>query len=102
MCSGQMGAVMIVDDQGDYISGSGLGTDIPLSFSRYVVHTYLNGKRDNVEYGADSLEDTMAWIRGVMVDCPMGVFKGEIWDCLTYKLVFTAGNFKGSSNELLH
>jgi hypothetical protein len=77
MYSGQIGAVMIIDDQGDCMSGSGLGTDIPLSFSRYVVHTYLNGKRDNVEYGADSLEDTMEWIRGVVADCPWGYSRGR-------------------------
>ena len=100
MLLGAVGAVMIIDDQGDYISGSGLGTDIPLSFSRYVVHTYLNGKRDNVEYGADSLEDTMEWI-GVMADCPMGVFKRGDMGLSDLQAGLTAENFKGSSNELL-
>ena len=47
---------MIIDDEGDYISGSGLGTDIPLPFNRYIVHTYHNGKRDNVNYGGDRLD----------------------------------------------
>ena len=70
-------------------------------FSRYIVHTYHNGERHNAEFGADSLDDTMEWLRGAMAECPPGVFKGEIWDCLTYKLIFTAENFKGSSSETI-
>ena len=32
-------------DEANYMSGSDLGTDIPLPFNRYIVHTYHNGKR---------------------------------------------------------
>ena len=93
---------MIIDDQGDYISGSGLGADIPIFFSRYIVHTYHNGARDNVEYGADSLDDAMEWLRGIKARCPIGVFKAEIWDCLTYKLIFTAeDHIQGHSIDAL-
>ena len=75
---------MIIDDQGDYISGSGLGADIPIFFSRYIVHTYHNGARDNVEYGADSLDDAMEWLRGIKARC-LSVFKcfrtnGGVWN----------------------
>ena len=78
------------------MSGSGLGTDIPLSFSRYVVHTYLNGKRDNVEYGADSLEDTMEWIRGVVADwsLPLRILKAV-------RMNFS-NNKRGCGTRLVH
>ena len=93
---------MIIDDEGDYISGSGLGTDIPLPFNRYIVHTYHNGKRDNVNYGGDRLDDVLDWVRIVMAQCPIGVFKAEIWDCLTYKLIFTAeDHIQGHSIDTL-
>jgi hypothetical protein len=80
---------MIIDDEGDYISGSGLGADIPYS-SADTSFTLTTMGRDNVECGADSLDDAMEWLSGIMAQCPIGVFKAEIWDCLTYKLIFTA------------
>jgi hypothetical protein len=57
--------VMIIDDEANYISGSDLGTDITIN-SRYIVHTYHNGARNNVEYGADSLDDAMEWLRSAI------------------------------------
>jgi hypothetical protein len=96
-----VGAVMI-DDQSDNVRGSGLGTEIPLPFNRYIVHTYHNGKRDNINFGSDRLDDVMDWLRIVMARCPIGPFKAEIWDCLTYKLFFTADDhITGPCSDIL-
>ena len=57
---------------------------------------------DNVNYGGDRLEDVLDWLRIVMAQCPIGVFKAEIWDCLTYKVIFTAeDHIKGHSTDTL-
>jgi hypothetical protein len=96
-----MRPVMIIDDEANYVSRSDKGTDILPPFNRYILHTYHNGKRDNINYGGD-IDDVLDRLRFVMAQCPIGVFKAEIWDCLTYKLIFTAEDqIEGHSADTL-
>lgn len=75
--------------------------DIP--FARFVVHTWRNGERDNVDFGSNDLKDAMEWFRGCTSACSTGEqFTAEIWDCLTYSLVCaTDEKIKGRLSDAL-
>jgi hypothetical protein len=72
-------------------------------FARFVVHTWRNSERDNVDFGANNLADTMCWLRGCMWACSVGEqFTAEVWDCLTYSLVYaTDEQIKGPPSKAL-
>jgi hypothetical protein len=77
----------------DYIAypldGSPISSAEDIPFARFVVHIWRNGQRDNVDFGGGNIADSMQWLRGCMSACSMGEqFSAEIWDCLTYSLVY--------------